>query len=53
MVDLFIGVHGGAATRQAGVTLKLRFADEHATGTLAATGCAGGTARVTAAHTGG
>jgi hypothetical protein len=52
-VDVFIGVHGGAATGQAGVTLKLRFANEQAAGTLAATGCAGGAARVTASRTGG
>jgi hypothetical protein len=51
--DVFIGVRGGSAISQGGVTLKLRFANEHAAGTLAATGCAGGAARVTAARTSG
>lgn len=52
-VDVFIGAHGGSAISHDGVTLKLRFGNEHASGTLAAAGCAGGAARVTAARTGG
>lgn len=51
-LDVFIGVRGGSGTSQAGVALKLRFANEHAAGTLAARGCPG-VARVTAARTGG
>lgn len=49
--DVFIGARGGSSVSQAGVTLKLRFANGHAAGTLAATGCS--IARVTAARTGG
>lgn len=51
-LDLFIGSQGRSAVTQSGVTLKLRFANDHATGTLAATGCHG-TLRVTADHSGG
>ncbi|MGZ4245051.1 MAG: hypothetical protein ACXVR1_07020 [Solirubrobacteraceae bacterium] len=51
--DGFIGRRGASAISQGGVTLTLRFANEHAAGTLAATGCAGGAAPVTAARTGG
>jgi hypothetical protein len=50
-LDVFIGTHGGAAITRSGVTLKLRFANSHATGTLSAPGC-NGPLRVTAAHSG-
>jgi hypothetical protein len=52
MLDLFIGNHGRSAMTQAGVALKLRFANGHATGTLTASGCHG-PLRVTAIHSGG
>ena len=52
-LDLFIGTQGRSAMTQSGVTLKLRFANDVATGTLSATGCKGGPLRVTATHTGG
>lgn len=51
-LDMFIGTQGRSAFTQAGVTLKLRFANGHATGTLAATGCHG-PLRVSADHSGG
>jgi hypothetical protein len=51
-LDVFIGTQGRAAITRSGVTLKLRFANSHATGTLSAPGC-NGPLRVTAAHTGG
>lgn len=52
-IDLFVGTRGGSALTQAGVTLKLRFANGRATGTLAAQGCSGGPSRVTAVRSGG
>jgi hypothetical protein len=52
-VDVFIGVRGGAAISQGGVTLKLRFTNRRAEGTLAAEGCSGGGARVTASRVSG
>jgi hypothetical protein len=51
--DVFIGARGAAAISQGGVTLKLRFANGRASGTLAATGCSQGAARVTASRTSG
>lgn len=51
-LDLFIGIQGRSAITQSGVTLKLRFANGHATGTLSATGCRGAL-RVTANHSSG
>lgn len=47
-LDVFIGTQGRSATTQAGVTLKLRFSNGSATGTLSAAGCKGGPLRVTA-----
>jgi hypothetical protein len=52
-VDLFIGIRGAAAISLGGVTLRLRFVNGRADGTLAATGCSPGAARVTASRTGG
>ncbi len=52
-LDMFIGAGGGSGISEDGVTLTLRFANARATGTLAAQGCAGGPARVTAVRTGG
>jgi hypothetical protein len=52
-LDVFIGTQGRSAITQSGVTLKLRFANDVAKGTLSATGCKGGPLRVTATHTGG
>ena len=52
-LDVFIGARGGAAISEDGVTLRLGFANARATGTLAARGCAGGSARVTALRTAG
>jgi hypothetical protein len=52
-LDVFIGARGGAAISEDGMTLKLGFANARATGSLAAQGCAGGPARVTALRTGG
>jgi hypothetical protein len=52
-LDMFIGARGGAAISEDGMTLKLGFANARALGTLAARGCAGGPARVTAVRTGG
>jgi hypothetical protein len=49
-LDVFIGINGGSAIAQSGVTLKLRFANGKATGTLSAQGCSGGPTRVTANH---
>jgi hypothetical protein len=49
-LDVFIGTRGGSSISQAGVTLKLRFSNGRATGTLSATGCTGGPSRVTASH---
>ena len=51
-LDVFIGTQGGSAITQSGVTLKLHFANGHATGTLSASGCKG-PLRVTASHSGG
>ncbi|MGH2893931.1 MAG: hypothetical protein ACRDPM_11810 [Solirubrobacteraceae bacterium] len=50
-LDVFIGTQGGSAITRAGVTLKLRFSNDNATGTLSAGGCA--PLRVTAHHSGG
>ncbi len=50
MLDVFIGTQGGSAITQSGVTLKLRFSNGSAKGTLSATGCKGGPLRVTATH---
>jgi hypothetical protein len=52
-LDVFIGIDGGAAITQSGVTLTLRFANGNATGTLSAQGCSGRPTRVTADHTSG
>lgn len=49
-LDVFIGTQGGSAITQSGVTLKLRFSNGNAQGTLSATGCGGGPLRVTATH---
>jgi hypothetical protein len=51
-LDVFIGTQGGSAITQSGVTLKLRFANGNAKGTLSARGCKG-PLRVTASHSGG
>jgi hypothetical protein len=51
-LDVFIGTQGGSAITQSGVTLRLRFANGHATGTLSAPGCHG-PLRVTANHSAG
>jgi hypothetical protein len=51
-LDVFIGTRGGSAITQSGVTLKLRFSNGHATGTLSAPGC-NGPLGVTAHHSGG
>jgi hypothetical protein len=48
-LDVFIGTQGGSAITESGVTLKLRFANGHASGTLSATGCHG-PLRATASH---
>jgi hypothetical protein len=48
-LDLFIGTRGGVSITQAGVTLRLRFSNAAAKGTLSATGCRG-PLRVTATH---
>jgi hypothetical protein len=52
-LDVFIGTGGQSAITQAGVTLKLRFANGSARGTLSAHGCKGGPLRVTAQRGGG
>jgi hypothetical protein len=52
-LDGFIGTQGRSSITQAGVSLRLRFADAKATGTLTAAGCKAGPLRVTASHTGG
>jgi hypothetical protein len=52
-LDGFIGTQGRSSITQAGVSLRLRFANATATGTLSAAGCKGGPLRVTASHTGG
>ncbi len=52
-LDVFIGTQGRSAITQAGVTLKLRFSNGTATGTLSASGCTGGPLRVTARHSAG
>jgi hypothetical protein len=52
-LDVFIGTQGGSAITQSGVTLRLRFANGSAKGTLSARGCKGGPLRVTASHSGG
>jgi hypothetical protein len=49
-LDVFIGVRGGSSVTQAGVTLRLRFSNGSATGTLSAAGCKGGPSPVTAHH---
>jgi hypothetical protein len=48
-LDVFIGTRGRATITRSGVTLKLRFANGRATGTLSAPGC-NGPLRVTATH---
>src|SRR5262249_37444733 len=52
-LDVFIGTQGRSAITQSGVTLKLRFANDDAKGTLAADGCKGAPLRLSATHTGG
>ena len=52
-LDVFIGTQGGSAITQSGVTLKLRFTNGTAKGTLSASGCKGGPLRVAAHHSGG
>jgi hypothetical protein len=52
-LDVFIGVRGGSAVTEAGVTLRLRFSNGTATGTLSAAGCTGGPSAVTANHSNG
>ena len=52
-LDVFIGTQGRSAITQAGVTLKLRFSNGAATGTLSAAGCKGAPLRVTAHHSAG
>ncbi len=49
-LDVFIGTQGGSSITRSGVTLKLRFSNGSATGTLSAGGCKGGPLRVTAGH---
>ncbi len=51
-LDVFIGTQGGSAITQSGVTLRLRFANDAAKGTLSATGCKA-PLRLTATHAGG
>lgn len=51
-LDVFIGTQGGSSITQSGVTLKLRFSNGTATGTIGAGGC-DGAFRLTATHTGG
>jgi hypothetical protein len=51
-LDGFIGTRGGSSITQSGVSLKLRFNNGTATGTLSARGCKG-PLRVTATHRGG
>ena len=51
-LDGFIGTRGGSSITQSGVSLKLRFRNGNATGTLSASGCKG-PLRVTATHRGG
>jgi hypothetical protein len=48
-LDVFIGAQGGSSISQSGVSLRLRFANAKATGTLSARGCKG-PLRVTATH---
>jgi hypothetical protein len=52
-LDVFIGAQGRASITQSGVSLRLRFANGKAAGTLSASGCKGGPLQVTATHTGG
>jgi hypothetical protein len=52
-LDGFIGTQGGSSITQSGVSLRLRFSNGNATGTLSARGCKGGPLRVTATHPGG
>jgi hypothetical protein len=52
-LDVFIGTRGGSSITQSGVSLRLRFANGKATGTLSASGCKGGPLRVTATHSAG
>ncbi|HXD65984.1 MAG TPA: hypothetical protein VNV17_15280 [Solirubrobacteraceae bacterium] len=52
-LDVFIGNRGGSSITQSGVSLRLRFANGKATGTLSASGCKGGPLRVTASHSAG
>jgi hypothetical protein len=49
-LDVFIGTQGGASVAQSGVSLRLRFANAKATGTLTASGCKGGPLRISATH---
>jgi hypothetical protein len=49
-LDVFIGAQGRSSITQSGVSLRLRFANGKATGTLSASGCKGGPLRVTATH---
>lgn len=52
-LDVFIGINGGSAITQSGVTLTLRFANGRAAGALSAPGCSGGPIRMTAVHSDG
>jgi hypothetical protein len=52
-LDVFIDGGGQARISRGGVTLRLRFVNGQASGTLAARGCSGGAARVTATRAGG
>jgi hypothetical protein len=51
-LDVFIGTQGGSSITQSGVSLRLRFANGTARGTLSASGCRA-PLRVTATHRGG
>jgi hypothetical protein len=52
-LDVFIGTQGGSTITQSGVTLRLRFSNASATGTLSVRGCQGGPLRLTASLRGG
>ena len=52
-LDVFIGTQGGASVTQSGVSLRLRFANAKATGTLTARGCNGAPLQITATHSAG
>jgi hypothetical protein len=49
-LDVFVGTQGRSSISQSGVTLRMRFSNDAAAGTLSATGCTGGPLRMTARH---